>query len=207
MFIECFGIPGAGKTTVTKILEDTLGASVVPIHVPKRYVFLFLLHNPVFSVRWMLLLVRACNSDNVWHLFRFKLSLFLNTAGRVHMAQQLDRKGKFVILDEGLVQRVFSLYETKQTSDVYQRIIAMLPISHTVLSVVYTGEIYTAGRVGTVRSKLGGDYKKQWQNIMKDNFQRMSEVITKQKFSVIHYSRDESDHQMQALIDTVQELL
>ena len=110
-------------------------------------------------------------------MLRFKLSVFLNTISRIQFARSHCSTKEIVMLDEGLVQRLLSLFETEQPPSTYISLLRKMPIMDSVLYIEYTGEssVIKNGRVGTLRSSLGEDYAGVWKKVLMHQFSQLNE--------------------------------
>jgi hypothetical protein len=206
MIVECFGIPGAGKSTVASLLATEFGFKEVPKQVPKKYWVQFLLQHPNFVCKWFFLLFRESFVERAMSLGRFKLAVFLNTLGRIQYARQNYSKEDLIVLDEGFLQRVFSLFESPQTSHVYDDLLKSIPAAHMVIQIEYNGVKFTESRVGTYRRTKGEEYIKQWRHVMAQNFKKVSESLQRSKFDRILYVRnDEADESLTSIVQAIKE--
>lgn len=191
MIIECFGIPGAGKSTVTSLLVSEFGFKEVPKQVSKIYWIHFFSKYPFFVCRWCFSLLKESFLSRSFSLGRFKLAVFLNTIGRIHYADKHYSKEELVILDEGLVQRIFTLFESPKISKDYDTLIKKIPVKHLIIQIEYKGINFTESRVGTYRRTKGEEYIKKWRSVMAQNFISLSKSLLRSKVVNIRYIRDD----------------
>lgn len=191
MIVECFGIPGAGKSTVTSLLVKEFGFKEIPKQVPKIYGTQFLLRHPFFVCMWCFLLFRESLFVCSFSLGRFKLAVFFNTIGRIQYASKHYSKEDLVVLDEGLMQRIFTLFESPKVPEIFHAILKKIPVEHLILQIEYVGVDFTESRVGTYRRTKGEEYVRNWRKIMAENFKSLSESLKQSKFYRIIYVRND----------------
>jgi|GEM_PF-1118148 hypothetical protein len=111
MIIEFFGPPGAGKTTIAKTFcRENKATLIIIANRWERYWYdlVYLIFNPIRFCRLFLIIV--CQSFPSLRLFGHKLHRFSGYAAVAVKAARSSVKGDIVI-DEGLAQHFFSLYE------------------------------------------------------------------------------------------------
>lgn len=204
MIVECFGIPGAGKSTVASLLVTEFGFKEVPKQVSKKYWIQFLLRHPFFVSSWCSHLLKESFITHTISLGRFKLAVFLNTVGRVQYANNHYSKEEMVVLDEGFVQRAFSLFESPKNSKTYDVLLKNIPFKHIVIQIEYKGVTFAESRVGTFRRTKGEEYIKKWRSVMAQNFKNLSESLLRSRFERILYVRnDESDSALEVVVQAI----
>lgn len=208
MIIECYGVPGSGKSTITRALASAYGVPEVPKYVSRWRSISFMIYNPLFTLRWLVVLVWSIARSGLWKLFRFKLSVFLTTIGRVQYARSMSKKlGRPIFLDEGHTQRLLSLYETSPNVKTYQKLFNRFPKDVIVVQVMYTGNRFDESRVGTYRSSLGDKYAQNWRTVMDKNFITIAEALQNSQLRVVNYERDEEDKDLSALKSSLQSMI
>ena len=168
MIVECFGVPGSGKSTLVKKLVETGEYKTVPMYVGKWYALIFALRHPLFVSAWKWALVSECTKSHTWRLFRFKVAVFLDTIARMQYARSRFDRSDRVILDEGTLQRILSLYETQRSERSMRRWMRYLPQSDVVIETIYQGAAL-ARKVGTERKKESPAYVASWLSIVAAN--------------------------------------
>jgi hypothetical protein len=192
MIVECFGLPGAGKTHVVERLIEKGLLSTVPAYSRRIHSVFFAAAHPLFFARFIFTLVRECARVQSWRLFRFKISVFLNTSGRLWTARHVPHEVK-TIIDEGLLQRLLSLYESKQSPGVFERWISHMPKSDAVAMILYKEPLNDGVRVGTIRRSMGISYEKQWRDVMIHNHTSIMVALEHRKIrTCIFYKGDDA---------------
>ncbi len=186
MIVECFGLPGAGKSTLTTTLSHALDLEEVPAYVSKWHSFRFGLRHPLFVSGWVWRLFWHARQTKTKQLFRFKLSVFITTIGRLQYAQRLLRRQPLVILDEGLLQRLLALLEVAVPTPVMRRFVVCLPNKMVALEVVSTAS--TRAKIGTQRGRETAAYQHAWQDVISTNFETLSAIVP-DFYPVIQFAR------------------
>lgn len=195
MIIECFALTEVGKSTLVNDLSERYGVKFISEQESSLFsAFLFALKHPVSISRLVLLFLKEGLSGKVpWKITRFKLSVLKTTMSRLYDADKKFSDDDIVIIDEGLVQRLFSLYETKQSIDTYLKLIDLIPLSDSILFLEYKGDSarIKQGRVGTMRRSVSEEYTKEWQATMLHNYFALRDALQFKGLLNQSYSRDD----------------
>lgn len=185
MIIEFYGLPGSGKTTIARALEKKDPAKFVYLHTSPRkeiikLVPLFFIHHIGITIFWLKELFFKCFKSHFFPLFRYKLHLLLITFVQYQKAK--NYKNKVVLLDEGFLQRILSIYESRLTKD---KIIHYF--NHLIKAdlIVFTKNsesefsrfISSSHKDQSPRTKLGEEYLSQWMEITRSNYQMIKDLI------------------------------
>lgn len=111
MMIEFFGPPGAGKTTVAQALSREINATVVVLGGRReRWLggWYFCLKRPRLAAALLFLVIKETRKS--WPLFRRTLHQLFKAWAITIKAEQLLTSARLIIIDEGLAQFFFSLY-------------------------------------------------------------------------------------------------
>jgi GTPase SAR1 family protein len=200
MIVECFGVPGSGKSTLTSKLVEREEFSTVPPYVSRWYSLLFMLRHPIFTTRWILALLSECKKTKTWTLLRFKVAVFLNTVGRIEYGHTHFSKEKIVILDEGIMQRMLSLLEERKTEKEFEAWMAYIPRPHTVIFCENMSENISKRKVGTKRKQFGDEYAKEYSLVLEFNYWGLKEEIEKQKEEHCNFKWDENKNNLEEAI-------
>lgn len=203
MIIECFGLPGAGKSTVTELFAKESKVFVVPKYVSKRYGMYYALLHPRITTRWLLVSFIEGRRVGGFKLARFKLAVFFHTLSRYQWARMHNQADRLVILDEGLAQRLLGLYEKEMNEQHYQGWVKHLPGDTTIVQILYTGNQSHEVRVGTFRQQLSQTYQASWRQVLEANHVHLGAALSGSSKNMLRYERDEADVNYQALMDAI----
>jgi hypothetical protein len=167
VFIECVGAPGSGKTTLVDRLVKEYGFVTPPVNVQHRDGLRFFFRHKRVCLLWFFSLLKETVQTNSWNLFRFKSAVFINSIGRMYLAEELHKRGHDVAVDEGFFQRLLSLYEHVQPDHIYAKWCRVAPVEHYVVCV--ESSTASIGKLGTYRKSLGEDYARRWLDVAVSN--------------------------------------
>lgn len=206
MIIECFGLPGAGKTTVAKLFAGEKEVIMVPEYVSKWTGVFFAVRNISFVLQISLTLFREGMKAGGWQLARYKVAIFYHTLCRYAWAVKCDGPSQFLVLDEGLIQRLLGLYESFQADRVYQRILKRLPSKGVVVEIMYDGKKFPDPKVSELRRSFGDLYQREWGDVLAANYQKISGNLHLTKYRIVQYRRDEEDREIDTLFHYIKTL-
>jgi Cdc6-like AAA superfamily ATPase len=176
-YCECFGLPGSGKTTLIKELssEKTNNYNVQKISRWKRllYTLFFIVRYPKIS--WFF----------IYNIFKNESLLYSYLLHLVSMsfAQYVFLK-KNTIIDEGVFQRVLSIYPKEMSYSEAQKIINLLSKMRGKILIFEGGDFsrfYEKGGVESMRTRLGAEYFEAWKKRVTHNFDMMCKILLDQK--------------------------
>ncbi len=129
MIIEFFGEPGSGKTTLLKRLLARLPGEAVFVRVESRfevlrYVISYAFREPSQFLFWL-----STTSSNAGGLLRYKLGLVLRSMATLEKARR--SKKRYTFIDEGIAQRILSLFDRLLSRDEATGLVARLPKTDT----------------------------------------------------------------------------
>ncbi len=169
MIIELFGLPGSGKTTIMRFLiQKSLGKDVVIKNHFERlfYCAIFLFRHPFVFSFWIYTVVKETPRG----LVRYKLNLLLVTFSKREKAEFLYKTPIF--LDEGLFQRILSVYEQVLTVEEIRKIIYYMVMPDK-LFFIQGGDfdrfLKDFDKINSPRYKMGEEYMKNWVSVLKIN--------------------------------------
>ncbi len=174
MIIELCGLPGSGKTSLMKNLIATAPEIFMEAKLKSklnRYYFVlsYFFLQPAKIFFWLKLLL---NNSTLW---KYKLHLLAVSCARRQAAEVLSKTGAGVValVDEGFLQRLFTIMDRRLTAGEFVSILAKLDLPDAVI-------LMSGGDFGRFFSKPGGvnspryirgpEYLKQWADNFKDNF-------------------------------------
>ncbi len=197
MYIEFFGLPGAGKSTLVRTLKEKDTTYVSARGVSLLWVPLFIFQHPIITAYWIIHALLESVSVRKFTLVRFKWSLLLHTFAQVVYA---ERSRERVILDEGFLQRALSVFETKKTHGELLRAIAHTIPADAYVEVVGEEPLFARyKRPGADRGKSGQEYLAHWEDVVRHNYKTLLQVLAERKISYRTYVRardtvEEIDH-------------
>jgi hypothetical protein len=111
MIVEFFGASGAGKTTLMReLLRKMPEAAEVRAHTKLEVVLgaaRFLLRHPISFISWSVHLYAHSSG-----LFRYKAGLLARAMAARAMAEARDRRDAIIFIDEGMLQRILTVFDT-----------------------------------------------------------------------------------------------
>ena len=168
MIIEFFGVPGSGKTTLMrKLLEampDSREARAATRREIARGAIDFSIRHPVSFLIWS---IQFCMHAR--GLFRYKLALLLRSmAARSHA----ERSDGVVFLDEGMVQRLLSIFDTPLSEQKVRFLLHHTPMPDAV--VVLSGGGFSRfteapNRFNSPRVQQGKERFEEWKRVIQTN--------------------------------------
>lgn len=186
MIIEFYGLPGSGKTTIARaIAECANDRSVTYLHTSPRgeivrYFPVFFARNPVCTFFWLKEIVKECMRFHFRALFRYKLHLFFISV--VQYQKAYSKKNDISLIDEGLYQRILSLYESQMRKQEIERCIQHIP-KPDVLVITSNKEtefyrfLRSPHRHESPRLRLGQKYFENWMDIIRKNDVAVREAV------------------------------
>jgi len=178
MIIEFCGLPGSGKTSVSKSLAHA-GENftrVEFINKSQRYFFTvkFILCHPVQFLFWLKLLFEF---NDLW---QYKLHLLLVSFARQALAESLNKSDNYILIDEGLMQRFFSIIDRPLARQEFLTLLngCVLPEA---ITVVLGGDfkrfLTDSNYFKSPRWLKGEDYLKNWITAFENNFQVFCSIL------------------------------
>lgn len=170
MIVEFFGVPGGGKTQILRQLvtsiPDAREALVTERFTIARSALSFALTHPLSFIVWMTELCFYANG-----LFRYKFGLLLRSMAARAEAENRNRS-QLMFIDEGLLQRMLTIFDTPLTRRHITFLLKMTPLSDVVV-IVRGGEfgrfVTAHNRLNSPRVKVGEKRFQEWMNNVRAN--------------------------------------
>lgn len=179
MLIEFYGLPGAGKTTISRKLAEGGEFEIIKIRNKKDlfwYNFLFFVKHPIkfFATLFYLII-----NSGEWRIFYYKLTnLFLHHNAKYQKALRIEN----AILDQGYFQNILSIFEKPVNADFLVKYSKFLlkPDKLIILNLPPDDILKRVGGRGYVaRERFGQEYFNKWLEVVKTNNKTFLENLDK----------------------------
>lgn len=195
MTVEFFGVPGAGKTRVLRKLAQSIPGATEALETSRSGIAFgaahFAFRHPLSFFVWMTQLCWYSNG-----LFRYKLGLLLRAmAARMRAESQSRRGASVVFVDEGLLQRILTIFDNPIDGRHAAFILKMTPVAEIV--VVMTGGEFgrfteADNRFNSPRVSRGEEKLHEWMCGVRENATTTTRMLPG-RARVIICSREESE--------------
>ena len=206
MIVECYGLPGAGKSTLVQELVKRQVCASVPKKVTRSLGAVFLVQHPFFTFRYLGVLIAESARTHTWQLVRFKLAVLLDTVSKIEYVRRHNTSKSVFLLDEGIAQRLLSLCETEKSPEWYTQLLRPFRKSLVVLHIVYKGHTAENVQVGSRRAMLGEAYGKKWKKTIFNNYTSITICLHQANVRECYYKRNVSraEDEYQSLISCIE---
>jgi ABC-type cobalamin/Fe3+-siderophores transport system ATPase subunit len=178
MIVELFGPSGSGKSTIARSLAASSRVTRMRITSRRELLLrggLYTLSHPLQSLMQMLYLIRYAGS---LRLFRTKfINLFLQHAAK---RQKAERASGTVLIDQGHLQNLLSLFDAPQAEGVLRAYVKWLPKPDLVVVVAVDERVLDARlqeRGLFVRPDETEDQARERVIASRENFRRAQRVL------------------------------
>ncbi|HAM88677.1 MAG: hypothetical protein US83_C0003G0083 [Candidatus Falkowbacteria bacterium GW2011_GWC2_38_22] len=177
MFIEIYGLPGSGKTTLAKRLVAEKNYMIIKIRTKYElfwYNFLFLIKHPY---RFFLLFFYIIKYSDNWKIFYYKLmNAFLHYNAKYQKALKYEN----AIVDQGYFLNAFALFDNPVSEIEIKKYFELVlrPDLLVILDIPFDLSLErTKARGYFAREDFGEEYKKKWQKAVNENNSLFLEII------------------------------
>ncbi len=190
MIIELFGLPGSGKSTIIRsLVNNKIGKDIFIRNRFEKafYLSLFLMRHPIISFFWIKEIILQRHRE----LTSYKISLLFSTFAKI---QKASFSNNTYIIDEGLIQRILSIYETNLTEQKIKSILNYVVISDKILFIkggLFDRFVFDHDKNNSPRFKMGEKYMKDWSVILTNNIMLVNTEIMK-IYNTVYRSYDNS---------------
>ncbi|MCI0619614.1 hypothetical protein L0Y40_01095 [Candidatus Wolfebacteria bacterium] len=188
MIIEFFGVPGAGKTSGARYLSSELGIPFIKGGEDRVWdAVAYIINHPLKASFFFLVATRQTLHSETWPLFRWRTNTILGTLALLHRAtsQKSD-----TIVDEGLLQRVLSVYEEPLTEERSAKIVKFLSPEFVVYISDTKREFQRYNDSAHPRQRFGDEYMDRWKATVRKNTKLLYQALLKE--GIPHIVTDDS---------------
>ncbi|HPV70763.1 MAG TPA: glycosyltransferase [Candidatus Magasanikbacteria bacterium] len=170
MKIELFGLPGSGKSTLAKKLKEQNYVF------PKRSLFYFIIRHFCVCFFWVKEVIKETLKTKTYSLWRFKLAIVFDTFARIGYAEINKRQN--IIIDEGLFQRIFTVYEHNLNPSQIKKIFNHIIWPEKIIIVDSAQNLFKRySDQDNPRVKLGEKYLQNWFLVLQHNYSVILDVL------------------------------
>lgn len=197
MIIEFFGAPGAGKTSGARNLSVELGLPMVLKGGEHRIwdSIVYALLHPIRSLFFFFTILYQTARTGTWSLLRWRLAVIGSTYSVLRGASRFP---DVAIVDEGLLQRVLSIYEEEISLSQAAWLIRFLSPDYVLVVTSTEREFHRYADPTHPRCRLGEAYMTRWKEIIRHNTAMIREALTK---STVPHLSAEDDYVSQTIKD------
>ncbi|MCA9360811.1 hypothetical protein H6785_00745 [Candidatus Nomurabacteria bacterium] len=194
VIVELYGLPGVGKTTFSEKLKEEYNFEIIPHDQNKFKLFPLTIKYPFVVYSWFLLIFKNYQKNKNWKIFKYDLSIFFSSLKKIDDAKKSTQK--YVVVDEGLVQRFLSYSADVHSEQTIKKLLTMGPVGSALVHVDHIEVLKNRYNPDHVRMESGKDMFESWKTNMHDNLSRVVGVV---KSSNVDYLKT-SDLDIQSIL-------
>lgn len=184
--LELYGLPGAGKSTLAKELEEKYGAVriAVPFRTTSR-IKLVVRYPKTFFV-WLNIIWRNFWATKNFAIMKYNFSLLFSSLEKIMLAEKTD--ASIIVLDEGLLQRFLSYSDVVLKKQEIALAITSIPIK--VVAILVNNTEPTTDRfsdTSNVRAQQSAQYLEWWKVNQATQLSNLTSVLL-EKMPQKHFS-------------------
>jgi thymidylate kinase len=181
MIIEFCGLPGSGKTTIAKKIEQNTDYKIIKIKSKREllyYNFLFFIKYPV---KFFYLFFYICRNSESWKEFYLKL---MNTFFQHNAKYQKALKFEKAIIDQGYFQNFLSVFNKKINTDIFYKYSELI-LQPDKLFIIKVSEKERLERINKRGYSFRNDFSEEergvWMKIMMSNNSLLEKEVDNHK--------------------------
>ncbi len=204
VIVELYGLSGAGKSALGRELAaaDPMVKLVRPQKKTMHLVY-FIVRNPVTFGFWMYQMMKYAVVYGDIKLLRHRVSILLSTFAAFAAAQR--EQAGIVVLDEGLFQRIFSIYEQKRSAEELLSLVRSIPQVRMVVVVNRNDGHFLRYQPGAdnPRARMGEAYMTAWKDIILHNHASLQAALKQLSFPTFSMTADHTTGQLLTKLKTL----
>ncbi|MBP9771673.1 MAG: hypothetical protein KBD16_01990 [Candidatus Pacebacteria bacterium] len=175
MIIEFFGAPGAGKTSGARALAAEFDLPIVLKGGEHRIwdSVVYAVSHPLYSLFFFFTILWQTACTGTWALLRWRLAVVGSTYSVLRGASRFPG---IAVVDEGLLQRVLSVYERPITVAYAGRIVRFLNPDYVLFVTSIEREFHRYVDPLHPRCLLGEAYMARWKEVIRHNTRTLREA-------------------------------
>ncbi|MBI5913470.1 hypothetical protein HY839_03475 [Candidatus Azambacteria bacterium] len=204
MIIELYGLPGTGKTTVAKKIEERTDFKIVAIKNKGELVWLNIIFFLKHPLRSFLMLRYILANSRGWRTFYYKfMNCFLLNNAKYQKAAYF----KNALIDQGYFQNIISVFEAPLNAKALKRYTKLFLPSDMLLifsAPSFVREQRTDQRGRFSREQFGDEYVTAWKGMIEKNDALLKEYVSElpARSRIVDAGRD-SDEVFREVIEII----
>lgn len=194
MIIELYGLSGSGKTTFAKKMAQESGFQIIKIRTRFELLYLNVLFLAMHPWRFFSGALYLTGNSPSGQLFYYKLmNTFLHVQAKYAKAWLWRGRNKGLIIDQGYIQNVISLFETEKSKDQIRKYMSIWIRPDILVAFDSPKEVREErlrGRGDRSRQSFGESYLRNWEDVAEKNNRIFSEILKDLEVHTVVVSAD-----------------